>query len=91
MPSSASTSESVAERFDRDWDSIGDDRKVRGLDQQSNERKSRQYVDHDDWLSEVNGQAPHGEGYLGNGAYTTSAVIPQGSPFPQGIVPDEEE
>lgn len=90
MPATASTSESVQERKNRDWDAIGDDRKVRGLDQQSAERKSRQYVDHDTWKSDVNGQAPHGEGYLGNGEYTSSATIPKGAPFPQGINPDDE-
>lgn len=90
MPSSASQSETVAERKDRDWDHIQDDRKTRGLNQQTDERKSRRYVDDTDWKSEVNNQTPHGEDYLGNGEYTSSAPIPQGSPFPQGIVPDDE-
>lgn len=36
--------ETAAERFVRDWDSIEDDRKVRGLDNQTAERASRLYV-----------------------------------------------
>ncbi len=36
--------ETAAERFVRDWDSILDDRKVRGLDNQTAERASRLYV-----------------------------------------------
>lgn len=36
--------ESVESRFDRDWGQIADDRKVRGLDNQSNERQARLYV-----------------------------------------------
>lgn len=88
MPATASTSESVQERKDRDWDAIGDDRKVRGLNQQTDERKSRLYVDSDTWKSDVNGQAPHGEGYLGEGEYTSSAPIVKGAPFPQGVTPE---
>lgn len=90
MANDASTPEYPAARKDRDWDAIGDDRKVRGLNQQSPERKSRQYVNPDTWVSDVNGQAPHGEGYLGSGTYTSSATIPQGSPFPNGT-PDNDE
>ena len=37
-------SESAESRFQRDWESIGDDRKVRGWDQQSAERRNRRYV-----------------------------------------------
>lgn len=87
---SASVSEYPAARKDRDWDAIGDDRKVRGLDKQTAERKSRQYVNPDTWVSDVNGQAPHGEGYLGDGYYTSSDPIVKGEPFPQGIAPDSE-
>lgn len=36
--------ETAAERFVRDWDSILDSRKVRGLDNQTAERASRLYV-----------------------------------------------
>lgn len=36
--------ETAAQRFVRDWDSIVDDRKVRGLDNQTAERASRLYV-----------------------------------------------
>jgi hypothetical protein len=36
--------ETAAQRFVRDWDSILDDRKVRGLDNQTTERASRLYV-----------------------------------------------
>lgn len=36
--------ETAAERFVRDWDSIVDDRKTRGLDNQTAERASRLYV-----------------------------------------------
>lgn len=36
--------ESVESRYDRDWLNLGDDRKVRGFDQQSAERT---YVDAD--------------------------------------------
>lgn len=35
------SNESRSERFDRDWNHIGDDRKVRGFDQQSEDRKNR--------------------------------------------------
>lgn len=40
--------ETAAQRFVRDWDSILDDRKVRGLDNQTTERASRLYVNADD-------------------------------------------
>jgi len=40
--------ETAAQRFVRDWDSIEDDRKVRGLDNQTAERASRLYVNADD-------------------------------------------
>lgn len=36
--------ESAASRYDRDWLHIEDDRKVRGLDQQPDERLARRYV-----------------------------------------------
>lgn len=36
--------ETAAQRFDRDWAQIRDDRKTRGLDYQAAERKSRLYV-----------------------------------------------
>ena len=36
--------ETAAQRFVRDWDSILDDRKERGLDNQTAERASRLYV-----------------------------------------------
>lgn len=36
--------ETAAQRFDRDWEQIQDDRKVRGLDNQTAERASRLYV-----------------------------------------------
>lgn len=39
--------ESAADRFDRDWTQIEDDRKVRGLDYQSVERAERLYVGED--------------------------------------------
>lgn len=37
--------ESVASRYNRDWLQLGDDRKVRGFDQQDAERRNREYVD----------------------------------------------
>jgi hypothetical protein len=37
--------ETAAARFARDWSSIGDDRKTRGLDDQPVKRKSHEYVD----------------------------------------------
>ena len=40
--------ETAAERFGRDWSNILDDRKVRGLDNQTAERASRLYVNADD-------------------------------------------
>lgn len=36
--------ETTASRYDRDWKHIKDTRKVRGLDYQSSERRSRRYV-----------------------------------------------
>ena len=36
---------SVEDRFERDWESRGDDVKHRSFDQRSEERKSREYVD----------------------------------------------
>lgn len=38
------TPETAAERFVRDWDSMLDDRKDRGLDHQALERVQREYV-----------------------------------------------
>lgn len=38
------TPETAAQRFVRDWDSMLDDRKNRGLDHQSLERVRREYV-----------------------------------------------
>ncbi len=40
-----SMAETAAQRFDRDWANILDDRRVRGLDNQSLERLKRIYVD----------------------------------------------
>jgi hypothetical protein len=37
--------EGVESRYNRDWLQLGDDRKVRGFDQQSEERRARTYVD----------------------------------------------
>lgn len=37
----------VQDRYDRDWLSLNDDRKVRGLDYQETERREREYVDPD--------------------------------------------
>lgn len=67
------------------WNGFNDDdRKDRTLDQQTDERLSRRYVNSDTWKSNVNDEAPHGEGYLGEGYYTSSDPIVKGSPFPQG-------
>jgi hypothetical protein len=37
--------ETVASRYNRDWLSLKDDRKVRGFDHQTSERRNREYVD----------------------------------------------
>ena len=37
--------ETVAERYSRDWLQLEDDRKIRGFDNQSAERRDREYVD----------------------------------------------
>lgn len=37
----------VQDRYDRDWKRLEDDRKVRGLDYQDDERREREYVDPD--------------------------------------------
>lgn len=37
----------VQDRYDRDWKRLKDDRKVRGLDYQEDERRQREYVDPD--------------------------------------------
>lgn len=37
--------ETVNSRYNRDWLQLGDDRKMRGFDHQSAERRSRRYVD----------------------------------------------
>ena len=47
------TPEPVSERFRRDWEEIQDDRKIRGLDQQSDERQSRVYVERTTGVSET--------------------------------------
>lgn len=39
--------ETVAERYNRDWLQLKDDRKVRGFDSQTAERRGREYVDPD--------------------------------------------
>lgn len=39
--------EPITGRYDRDWKHVNDDRKVRGLDYQSEERRDREYVDPD--------------------------------------------
>jgi len=44
----AGTVESVDDRYDRDWLNLKDDRKVRGFDYMSEERREREYVDPDD-------------------------------------------
>jgi hypothetical protein len=48
--------ETAAQRFARDWSSQEADRKTRGLDSESTERKSRLYVDSN--VSAVTGGAP---------------------------------
>ena len=35
---------SVSDRYDREWLRLGDDRKVRGFDGQSSERRAREFV-----------------------------------------------
>jgi hypothetical protein len=37
----------VQDRYDRDWLRLNDDRKVRGMDYQDDERRERLYVDPD--------------------------------------------
>lgn len=37
--------ESVEDRYDREWLQLGDDRKVRGFDEKSEERREREFVD----------------------------------------------
>lgn len=37
--------ETVASRYDRDWLQLADDRKIRGYDDRSSERRDRDYVD----------------------------------------------
>lgn len=37
----------VLDRYNRDWLQLKDDRKMRGFDQRSAERRSREYVDPD--------------------------------------------
>lgn len=37
--------EPVEDRYDRDWLNLNDDRKVRGFDYMSEERREREYVD----------------------------------------------
>lgn len=39
--------EPVSGRYDRDWLNVNDDRKIRGFDYMSPERRSREYVDPD--------------------------------------------
>ena len=49
--------ETAAQRYARDWTAQLDDRKARGLDDQSTERKSREYVSPTN-VSAVTGGAP---------------------------------
>jgi hypothetical protein len=37
--------ETVASRYNRDWLSLKDDRKIRGFDDMAAERRNREYVD----------------------------------------------
>lgn len=37
----------VQDRYDRDWKRLLDNRKMRGFDHQTSERRSREYVDPD--------------------------------------------
>ncbi len=37
--------ESVASRYDREWLQLEDDRKIRGYDKRSSERRARDFVD----------------------------------------------
>ena len=77
---------------DGTWNGLNNDnRKARTLDNQTAERKSRQFVNPDTFVSSVNAQAPHGEGYLGDGEFTSDDPIVQGAPFPQGVEPEPEE
>lgn len=50
--------ETAAERYARDWQNMEADRKTRGLDDESTERKSRLYVDSSTDTSAVTGGAP---------------------------------
>lgn len=47
--------EPVADRYDRDWLNLNDDRKVRGFDYMDEERQSREYVDPDTVAVDENG------------------------------------
>lgn len=45
---SAATFEPISERYRREWTELKDSRKVRGYDQRSEERRSRDFVDPED-------------------------------------------
>lgn len=55
--------ETAAQRFVRDWDSILDDRKVRGLDYQAPERAQREYVNAADGTTPADDDNKFGQAY----------------------------
>ena len=82
--------ESPAERFDRDWNHVRDDRKDRTLDHQSEERLERKYVDRETResaaLESVPADTVHGSAYAyelrdaaeeGEGSSTTAITASQ--------------
>lgn len=85
-------SETAHQRYERDWVSILDTRKIRGLDQQDSERYTRLYVD-EDGISAVDVRIPAGlrantenVGFKGNEAALD--VLNVGDPLPAGMVWD---
>lgn len=55
--------ETAAQRFVRDWDSMLDDRKIRGLDYQSEERADREYVNAADGTTPADDDNKFGDPY----------------------------
>ncbi len=84
--------EPVADRYDRDYLNLNDDRKVRGFDYQDGERRSREYVDPDTvTVTETVGEPAEFTGQVSTDLAVTGTVTARGDNNPAGFNQSEFE
>lgn len=77
--------EPIAERYERDLLELKDDRKVRGFDYESAERRSRRYVDPDTVAVTVEAGDPDDAGFVDTEVTVTGTVTARHDNEPTGF------